>query len=188
MSTGHQMQHICNMHTPTENKNLYNSGIKDKKRKARRILEFWFAWDGSDKFELRDNRERFLLGGLWDQHRCPYRPVVCLTHVHNNYVAKWELLLLAVITGHGIWWDYSSVENRQGHSVILAMYTFVVGPWLPKASVISSDLIHKPATTWGCRLWEKATVSATRVIVSATSQGSWYRKVLNFSFHFFSFT
>jgi len=37
---------ICNMHTPTENKNLYNSHTKDKKKKERRILEFWFACDG----------------------------------------------------------------------------------------------------------------------------------------------
>lgn len=50
----------------------------------------------------------------------------------------------AVTVGHGIWWDYSSVMDRQGQSVILAMYTFVVGPWLPQASVISSGLIRKP--------------------------------------------
>lgn len=62
---------ICNMHTPTENKNLYNSGTKDKKRKARRILVFWFACDGSNTFVLCDSGEIFLPAGLWEWHRCP---------------------------------------------------------------------------------------------------------------------
>lgn len=36
------------------------------------------------------------------------------------------------------------MADRQGQSVILAMYTFVVGPWLPQINVISSGLIRKP--------------------------------------------
>lgn len=39
---------------------------------------------------------------------------------------------------------YSSVVDRQGQTVVLAMYTFRVGPWLPNTSVISSGLKHKP--------------------------------------------
>lgn len=46
-----------------------------------------------------------------------------------------------------VWWDYSSVVDRQGQSVILAMYTFVVGPWLLQTSVISSGLRRTPAET-----------------------------------------
>lgn len=41
--------------------------------------------------------------------------------------------------------------DRQGQTVILAMYTFVVGPWLPQTGVISSGLIHKPGETGGRR-------------------------------------
>lgn len=38
-------------------------------------------------------------------------------------------------------WDYSSHGSG---TVVLAMYTFIVGPWLPASSAISEDLIHKP--------------------------------------------
>lgn len=44
------------MHTP-ENKILYKSDTKDKKRKSRGILVFWFAC--GDTFILCDNKEMF---------------------------------------------------------------------------------------------------------------------------------
>lgn len=47
-----------------------------------------------------------------------------------------------VVAGHG---STGTVAVHGAGTVILAMYTFIVGPWLPTSSVISADLIHKPA-------------------------------------------
>lgn len=47
---------------------------------------------------------------------------------------------LAVVDWPWFRWDYSSTWVR---TVILAMYTFIVGPWLPTSSAISEGLIHK---------------------------------------------
>lgn len=51
-------------------------------------------------------------------------------------------VVLACTYGEGLWrratasgGRYSSVVDRQGQSVILAMYTFRVGPWLPNTLV-----------------------------------------------------
>lgn len=49
--------------------------------------------------------------------------------------------VLSVVAGHG---TIGIVAVHGAGTVILAMYTFIVGPWLPTSSVISSDLIHKP--------------------------------------------
>lgn len=48
--------------------------------------------------------------------------------------------VLSVVAGHG---TIGIVAVHGAGTVILAMYTFIVGPWLPTSSVISSDLIHK---------------------------------------------
>lgn len=49
---------------------------------------------------------------------------------------------VSVVAGHG---STGTVAVHGAGTVILAMYTFIVGPWLPTSSVISADLIHKPA-------------------------------------------
>lgn len=74
------------------------------------------------------------------------RPEMCIRTVRGPRV-RTLAGGVAVTVGHGVWWDYSSVVDRQGQSVVLAMYTFVVGPWLPQTSVISSGLKHTPGRT-----------------------------------------
>lgn len=44
-------------------------------------------------------------------------------------------------TGHG---SRGTIAVHGSGTVILAMYTFIVGPWLPTSSAISEGLIHKP--------------------------------------------
>lgn len=44
-------------------------------------------------------------------------------------------------TGHG---SSGTIAVHGSGTVILAMYTFIVGPWLPTSSAISEGLIHKP--------------------------------------------
>lgn len=60
-------------------------------------------------------------------------------------VSGWNHILsarvcLSVVAGHGL---LGTVEVWGSGTVILAMYTFIVGPWLPASSAISADLIHK---------------------------------------------
>lgn len=45
-------------------------------------------------------------------------------------------------TGHG---SSGTIAVLGSGTVILAIYTFIVGPWLPTSSAISEGLIHKPA-------------------------------------------
>lgn len=51
-------------------------------------------------------------------------------------------------------------DAQAEQSVLLAMYTFVVGPWFPQTSVISLGLIHKQIhlTHWLqlCPLWRSS--------------------------------
>ncbi len=51
-----------------------------------------------------------------------------------------SLLVFVVCSG----WPWFTRDCRSWGSgtVILAMYTFIVGPWLPASSAISADLIH----------------------------------------------
>ena len=44
-------------------------------------------------------------------------------------------------TGHG---SRGTIAVLGSGTVILAIYTFIVGPWLPTSSAISEGLIHKP--------------------------------------------
>lgn len=42
-------------------------------------------------------------------------------------------------------WFVGTIAVHGSGTVILAMYTFIVGPWLPTKSAISGGLVHKPA-------------------------------------------
>lgn len=42
-------------------------------------------------------------------------------------------------------WLNGTIAVHGSGTVILAMYTFIVGPWLPTSSAIFVGLIHKPA-------------------------------------------
>lgn len=59
-------------------------------------------------------------------------------HIYCMYIF---LLDLAVVDWPWFKWDYSSIWVRDS---LVAMYTFIVGPWLPTSNAISEGLRHKP--------------------------------------------
>lgn len=105
---------MCNMHTPAE-PNCFHLGYKDKKTSkdpavlncTRRVQTHLYCVTTMTSFLL-----------------CVAKSVV-LVYLWGG----------AVTAGHGLRGRYSSVMDRQGQSVILAMYTFRVGPWLPNTLV-----------------------------------------------------
>lgn len=123
MSTGHQTltYAIC---TPQQQHSLYSS--QNRREKAQRILEFWFdrlsfaadLWSHSWKWR---NTE-------WTMSACTWAPEEAAAGGRGG--EPWRLKGLQQC-------------GRQADSH-LAMYTFVVGPWLPHTSVISSNLAHTP--------------------------------------------
>lgn len=68
-----------------------------------------------------------------------------LVGITSSPLSLWRqgaCVCLSVVAGHGL---LGTVAVWGSGTVILAMYTFIVGPWLPASSAISADLIHKPA-------------------------------------------
>ena len=59
-------------------------------------------------------------------------------HIYCMYIF---LLDLAVVDWPWFKWDYSRMQVRDS---LVAMYTFIVGPWLPTSNAISEGLRHKP--------------------------------------------
>lgn len=82
----------------------------------------------------------------------------CVTTAGKSASYVWQKSVVLVCTyGRGVGWGSGCDGrprslggatavgvDRQGQTVVLAMYTFRVGPWLPSTSVISSGLKHKP--------------------------------------------
>lgn len=69
-----------------------------------------------------------------------------LVGITSSPLSLWRqgvCVCLSVVAGHG---SLGTVAVWGSGTVILAMYTFIVGPWLPASSAISADLIHKPTT------------------------------------------
>lgn len=67
-----------------------------------------------------------------------------LVGITSSPLSMWRqgaCVCLSVVAGHG---SLGTVAVWGSGTVILAMYTFIVGPWLPASSAISADLIHKP--------------------------------------------
>lgn len=58
----------------------------------------------------------------------------------NLLCRGWGACFWSVVAGHGS----EGLAVHGAGTVILAMYTFIVGPWFPTRSVTSADLIHKP--------------------------------------------
>lgn len=76
------------------------------------------------------------------------------TGVHTDLLYVWRMCIKIVCGKGGDCsfgcnrrpWHLRGLQQcgKQAGTVILAMYTFVVGPWLPQTRVISSGLIRKP--------------------------------------------
>lgn len=104
---------MCNMHTPAE-PNCFHLGYKDKKT----------------------SKDPAVLIGT----RRVQTHLYCVTTMTSFLLSVAKSVVLACTYGEGLWRGhgprrYSSVVDRQGQSVILAMYTFRVGPWLPNTLV-----------------------------------------------------
>lgn len=138
-----------------ENKTLdmsayWNGNYQQRLKSFHRL--FWWDWFWrtnskiSSKFGTYTSPLVFLLPRLYCLFFSHLTKVIwmSLVGITSSAFGPWRqgaCVCLSVVAGHG---SLGTVAVWGSGTVILAMYTFIVGPWLPASSAISADLIHKP--------------------------------------------
>lgn len=135
------------------------------KEKAKKILTVLVCmWRAQQACTLWQQRNVSSCTSGWPMQKQPH--VVRSVLLAYTYGGRGALHMAATV-GHGIWWELQ--HGWTGRDSHLAMYTFVVGPWFPQTSVISSGLKHKPGKTGTEYLWKMQRQRSSCFIVSCVT-------------------